>query len=83
MRAPGMKFGISLEGIFYSLLVTRHQNGIFAPVSQTSIRRETVVRVAKCRLFSQATGEYEIIILPFHCLQVRVIQMPHSLRPLP
>ena len=54
-------------------VVTRHQNGIVAPVSQTSIRRETVGSVAKCPLFSQVTGEYEIIILPFHCLQERVI----------
>ena len=36
-------------------VVTRHQYGISALVSQTSFRRETVVGVAKCRLFSQAT----------------------------
>ena len=35
-------------------VVTRHQYGISALVSQTSFRRETVVGVARCRLFSQA-----------------------------
>ena len=35
--------------------VTRYQNGISALVSQTSFRGETIGRVAKCRLFSQAT----------------------------
>ena len=36
-------------------VVTRHQYGICALVSQTSFRGETVGGVAKCRLFSQAT----------------------------
>ena len=36
-------------------VVTRHQYGIFALVSQTSFGRETSGSVAKCRLFSQAT----------------------------
>ena len=36
-------------------VVTRHQYGISALVSQTSFRGETAGGVAKCRLFSQAT----------------------------
>ena len=36
-------------------VVTRHQCGISALVSQTSFGRETSGSVAKCRLFSQAT----------------------------
>ena len=39
-------------------VVTRHQYGISALVSQTSFGGETSGSVAKCRLFSQAT--------PFH-----------------
>ena len=35
-------------------VVTRHQYGISALVSQTSFRGETSGSVAKCRLFSQA-----------------------------
>ena len=35
-------------------VVTRHQYGISALVSQTSFRGETVGGVAKCRLFSLA-----------------------------
>ena len=37
-------------------VVTRHQYGISALVSQTSFGGETSGSVAKCRLFSQATG---------------------------
>ena len=37
-------------------VVTRHQYGISALVSQTSFDGETSGSVAKCRLFSQATG---------------------------
>ena len=36
-------------------VVTRHQYGISALVSQTSFGGETSGDVAKCRLFSQAT----------------------------
>jgi len=35
-------------------VVTHHQYGISALLSQTSIRRETVGGIAKCHLFSQA-----------------------------
>ena len=35
-------------------VVTRHQYGISALISQTSFREETSVGVVKCRLFSQA-----------------------------
>ena len=37
-------------------VVTRHQHGISALVSQTSVRGETVGGVVKCRLFSQANA---------------------------
>ena len=37
-------------------VVTRHQYGISALVSQTSFGGETGGSVAKCRLFSQATS---------------------------
>ena len=36
-------------------LVTRHQYGISALVSQTSFGRETSGSLAKCRVFSQAS----------------------------
>ena len=35
-------------------VVTRHQNGISAVISQTSFRGETNGGVTKCQLFSQA-----------------------------
>ena len=35
-------------------VVTSHQYGISAPVSQTSFGRETNGSIAKCQLFSQA-----------------------------
>ena len=38
------------------LVVTRHQYGISALVSQTLFGRETSGSVAKCRLFPQATS---------------------------
>ena len=43
----------------YPELVTRHQYGISALVSQTSFRWETSGSVTKCRLFSQATQSVE------------------------
>ena len=39
-------------------VVTRHQYGISALVSQTSFGGETSGSVAKCRLFSQATFSF-------------------------
>ena len=39
-------------------VVTRHQNGISALVSQTSFRGESRGGVAKCRLFSQFLGNF-------------------------
>ena len=44
-------------------LVTRHQYGISALVSQTSIREETSGSVAKCRLFRQAS------LMLFKCIK--------------
>ena len=40
-------------------VVMGHQYGISSLVSQTSFRRETVGGIAKCGLFSQATGRWE------------------------
>ena len=42
------------QNYYPDLVVTRHQYGISALVSQTSLRGETSDGVAKCRLFSQA-----------------------------
>ena len=47
-------------------VVTRHQYGISALISQTSFRGETSGDVAKCRLFSQATALFTSIVFKFH-----------------
>ena len=56
-------------------VVTRHQYGISALVSQTSFRGETSGGVAKCRLFSQATRVptklYQRHVLDGSCAWVR------------
>ena len=44
-----------IRSIIQIWVVTRHQYGISALVSQTSIGGKTSGSVAKCRLFSQAT----------------------------
>ena len=44
-------------------VVMRHQYGISAPVSQTSIREKTSGGVAKCRLFRQAS------LMLFKCIK--------------
>ena len=44
-------------------VVTRHQYGISALVSQTSFCRETSGGVARCRLFSQATRQLKLPIV--------------------
>ena len=49
-------------------VVTRHQYGISALVSQTSFRGETVGGVVKYRLFSQATFASQIEILTAVCI---------------
>ena len=46
-------------------VVTRHQYGISALVSQTSFGGETSSSVAKCRLFSQATWKQKRLIGPW------------------
>ena len=43
-----------IKGTTQIFVVTRHQNGISALVSQTSFRGETSGSVVKCRLFSHA-----------------------------
>ena len=43
-------------------VVTRHQYGISALVSQTSFGRETIGSVAKCRLFSQASADGVVVV---------------------
>ena len=46
-------------------VVTRHQYGIFALVSQTSFGGETSGSVAKCRLFSQAIYYFHFMFYDF------------------
>ena len=53
----------TIRSITQIWVVTRHQYGISALVSQTSFGRETSGSVAKCRLFSQANEEVQILIL--------------------
>ena len=55
-------------------VVTRHQYGISALVSQTSIGEETSGSVAKCRLFSQA-----ILYSPF-CIMCTATPSPKKNR---
>ena len=43
-------------------VVTRHQYGISALVSQTSFHGETIGGLAKCRLFSQAIKHQATIV---------------------
>ena len=57
-RAPNWSCRVGIQqikSITQIWVVTRHQYGISALVSQTSFRGETSGGVAKCRLFSQAT----------------------------
>ena len=49
-------------------VVTRHQYGISALVSQTSFGGETSGSVAKCRLFSPATLDIELQKVPKHTI---------------
>ena len=46
-------------------VVRRHQYGLSALVSQTSFGGETSDGVAKCRLFSQASGNVASIIVRY------------------
>ena len=46
--------GTTNQKHYPDFVVTRHQNGISALVSQTSFRGETSGSVVKCRLFSHA-----------------------------
>ena len=52
---PLAKLASTNQKHYPDLVVTRHQYGISALVSQTSTRGETVSGVAKCPLFSHAT----------------------------
>ena len=47
-------------------VVTRHQYGISALISQTSFRGEISGGVPKCRLFPQATALVTSIVFKFH-----------------
>ena len=57
-------------------LVTRHQYGISALVSQTSFRGETSGGVAKCRLFAQATFSTSLLFRSFKATCKREQQLP-------
>ena len=47
-------------------VVTRHQYGISALISQTSFRGEISGGVTECRLFPQATALVTSIVFKFH-----------------
>ena len=51
----GLQAARPIRSTSYIWVVTRHQYGITALVSQISFGGETVGGVAKCRLFSQAS----------------------------
>ena len=55
-------------------VVTRHQYGISALVSQTSFGGETTGSVAKCRLFSQASLTGACKVVPFSSVAVQGIE---------
>ena len=55
-------------------VVTRHQYGISALVSQTSFGGETSGSVAKCRLFSQARVTGACKVVPFSSVAVQGIE---------
>ena len=57
-------------------LVTRHQYGISALVSQTSFRGETSGGVAKCRLFAQATFSTSLLFRSLKATYKREQQLP-------
>ena len=57
-------------------LVTRHQYGISALVSQTSFRGETSCGVAKCPLFTQATFSTSLLFRSFKATCKREQQLP-------
>ena len=51
-----------IRGTTQIWVLTRHQCGISALVSQTSFGGETRGNVAKCRLFSQATADGGVVV---------------------
>ena len=55
-------------------VVTRHQYGISALVSQTSFGEETTGSVATCRLFSQASVIGACKVVPFSSVAVQGIE---------
>ena len=57
-------------------LVTRHQYGISALVSQKSFRWETSGGVAKCPLFAQATFSTSLFFRSFKATCKREQQLP-------
>ena len=60
-------------------VVTRHQYGISALVSQTSFRGETVNCVAKCRLFSQATAVKKTVTVVVNLIYHSTLKTKYSL----
>ena len=57
-------------------LVTRHQYGISAVVSQTSFRGETTDGIAKCGLFAEATFSTSLLFRSFKATCKREQQLP-------
>ena len=56
MLLIGWKYAASNQKHYPDPVVTRHQYGISARVSQTPFRGETSGSIAKCRLFSQTSS---------------------------
>ena len=63
-------------------VLTRHQYGIFAFVSQTSFRGKTSGSVAKCRLFSQAKSLYHLSVSQGKQNHEESAELSHSRREL-
>ena len=61
LKQISMQQNHAIRNITQIWVVTHHQYGISALVSQTSSRGQTSGGIAKCRLFSQA-----ILLLTFH-----------------
>ena len=69
-----------IRSITKILVVTRHQYGISALVTQTSFGGETSGSVAKCRLFSQAKPYLVTLFSIAFCFRCRLPNQDHEFR---
>ena len=69
-----------IRSITKILVVTRHQYGISALVTQTSFGGETSGSVAKCRLFSQAKPYLVTLFSIAFCFRGRLPNQDHEFR---